>query len=233
MMPYEIDQDTQKKRYFSAQVKYSDIDWLILDEILDAYRERIKNWYLDPAKELAKNPHFAFSVMALCCLLIDTLSQFVAGADSSSGQKFKEFIRTRLPATYSRKLKTPIEHYDGSKRKKNQAAPDYILEYMSDVLWHGFRCGILHQAHIPPYGGVAPGTSDAAREISGAAKYKASGADCAGIIVNPFKLLEDLEEAFDAYFRELKDRDQKQDQLRENFKKKFSTSFGVDISTAS
>jgi len=45
-------------------------------------------------------------------------------------------------------------------------------------------------------------------------------------------LLEDLNKTFEAYLRELKDRDPKNDPLRANFKKKFLTSFGIDISTA-
>ena len=224
-MIYEVDQAAQANRYFSKEVRYSQIDWSNLDQIVDAYRQRIQDWYLGPAKELAKNGHFAFSVMALNCLLIDTLSQFVAGIDSSKPAEFKKFICKRLPSTYSCKLKTTIQHDDGKQTA--------TLADVADVLYHGFRCGILHQAHIPPYGGVDPGADHAARaEVSGLVKYKSSGADCPSVIVNPLTLLEDLDETFEAYLRELKDRDPKNDQLRANFKKKFSTSFGIDVNTA-
>jgi hypothetical protein len=223
-MFYEVDQAAQANRYFSKMVRYSQIDWSNLDQIVDAYGQRIKDWYLDPAKELATNVHFAFSVMALNCLLIDTLSQFIAGIGSSCNVEFKEFIRKRLPSIYSCALRTTIQHDDGRRA---------LLQDVADVLYHGFRCGILHQAHIPPYGGVDPGAEQAARaDVSGLVKYKSSGADCPSVIVNPLKLLEGLNEAFEAYLQELKERDPKNDQLRENFKRKFSTSFGIDISTA-
>lgn len=223
-MIYEIDQVARANRYFSREVRYSQIDWSNLDQIVDAYRQRIQDWYLDPAKELAKNVHFAFSVMALNCLLVDTLSQFVAGIDSSNPTEFKKFICKRLPSSYSCNLKTPIQHDDGKKTKP--------LRDVADVLYHGFRCGILHQAHIPPYGGVAPGAKHAVREVSGGVKYKTSGAYCPSIIVDPLALLEDLDEAFEAYLRELKDRNPKNSQLRTNFKKKFSASFGIDVNAA-
>lgn len=219
LMMYEIDQVAQEKRCFSKGVLYSQIDWSNLDQIVDAYRQRIQDWYLSPAKELATNWDFAFSVMALNCLLIDTLSQFVAGIDSFDPNQFKKFIRKRLPSAYWRKLKTPIQYADGK-----------ALGDVADVLYYGFRCSILHQAHIPPYCGVAQGT--AVRELSGPIKYKSSGAYCPCVVVNPMTLLEDLDKTFEAYLRELKDRDPKNDPLRANFKKKFSTSFGIDINTA-
>lgn len=223
-MFYEVDQAAQANRAFSKTALYSQIDWTNLDQIVDAYRERIQDWYLDPAKELAKNVHFAFAVMALNCLLIDTLSQFVAGIESSDNGKFKDFIRSRLPSIYSCRLSTTVHHYDGKQA---------TLGDVADVLYHGFRCGILHQAHIPPYGGVDPGARHAAHAgMYGLVKYKSSGADCPSIIVNPLILLADLDDAFESYVQELKDRDSKNDDLRAKFKKKFSSSFGVDVNTA-
>jgi len=229
-MFYEVDQYAQSFRYFSGEVRYSQIDWSNLDQIVDSYGQRIQDWYLGPAKELAKNWDFAFSVMALNCLLIDTLSQFVAGIESSRSDEFKEFIRNRLPSTYSCKLKTPIRHNDGRKDKKGKFKEE-LLKDVADALYHGFRCGILHQAHIPLYCGVAQ-EANPVREAPGHVKYKDSRTCCPSIIVNPLALLKDLEETFEAYLRDLKDRDPKNDQLRANFKEKFSSSFGVDVNIA-
>lgn len=220
-MIYEV---VQAHRYFDKNRRYSEIDWTKLDEVVDAFQKRIRDWYLDPAKELAKNGHFAFSVMALNCLLIDTLSQFVYGKDSSEASTFKQFIKDKLPQ-YCGSLSAPIQHDDG---KRNTSLAD-----VADVLYHGFRCGILHQAHITPYGLVDPGASQPVRqETTGYVKYKGSGSDCPAVVVNSLKLLEDLSKVFDGYLKDLKDRDPKHDQLRTNFKDKFSKSFGVDVSSA-
>lgn len=94
-MIYEINQTAQANRYFSKKTLYSQIDWSSLDDVVDAYRQRILDWYAEPAAELAKNGHFAFALMALNCLLIDTLSQFVEGKDSSSKGEFKKFIQDK------------------------------------------------------------------------------------------------------------------------------------------
>lgn len=68
--------------------------------------------------------------------------------------------------------------------------------------------------------------------IPGLAKYKATGQDCPAVILNPLLLLKDVRAAFELYLSELKDRDSKHDLLRANFKSKFSSSFGVDVSGA-
>lgn len=224
-MIYEVQEAARANRYFSKEVRYSQIDWSSLQSIILAYRQRIYDWYLDPARELAKNVHFAFSVMALNCLLIDTLSQFVSGTDSSTARAFKQFIHEKLPDRYSSRLETPITHDDGKKKT--------TLMDIADVIYHGFRCGILHQAHITPYGGVDPGTDEAVRYgLFGLLRYKADGAECPSVILNPLILLDDLQGAFDSYIDELNDRRGHNDRLRENFKAKFSGSFGVDITAA-
>lgn len=221
-MIYLVDPVAQASRHFSKEIKYSQITWSKLDQVVDAFRQRIADWYLDPANELAKNGHFAFSVMALNCLLIDTLSQFEAGIDSSDRSKFKGFIRTRLPSAYSQPVTPNIRHEDGRSA---------VVEDVADALYHGFRCGILHTAHITPYGGVDPGASTPVRvEPSGKVKYKDTGTDCPSVIINPLILLKDVTAAFEKYIRELMD--PSKTALRDNFKKKFSTSFGVDLSAA-
>lgn len=225
-MIYEVNPAAQANRYFSSAVRYSQIDWSDLDQIIDAFRQRIHDWYLDPATELAKNIHFAFSVMALNCLLIDTLSQFVSGKNSSKIPEFTDFIRKRLPEVYSSRLQPSIRHYDGKHKERE-------LADVADALYYGFRCGILHQAHVLPYGGVVPRASEPVHiEASGLLRYKDSGLDCPVVIVDPLTLLDDLSKSFEVYLDELKDRDPKNDSLRARFKDKFSSSFGIDVSSA-
>jgi hypothetical protein len=223
-MIYEVNPAAQANRYFSKDVLYSQIDWTKLDQVVDAFQQRSHDWYLGPAADLARNGHFAFSVMALNCLLIETFSQFVS--NSSGRAAFKGFIRERLPGAYSSAFGTPIRHDDG-------AGHQIDLNNIADVLYHGFRCGILHQAHITPYGTVDPGAVDPVRvAAAGFVTYKDTGADCPTIIVNPLKLRDDLASALEHYVGELKDRHPRNDPLRANFKSKFSSIFGVNVDTA-
>jgi len=212
-------------RHFNKDQLYSDIAWTKLNEVVDAFGKRIRDWYFDPAKEMAKNGHFAFSVMALNCLVIDTLSQFVCGTDLSSGATYKQFIKARLPNAYSIDLDKPIRHCDGKHSTD--------LRDVADVLYHGFRCGILHQAHITPYGLVDPGLCQpVCQNPSGHVKYKSCGSDCPSVVLNPLQLLCDLSNVFENYLANLKNRDSRYDELRVNFKNKFARSFGVDVRSA-
>lgn len=208
---------------FSKEFRYSDIDWGDLNEIVRAYRTRLLDWYLDPAAELAKNPHFAFSVMALNCLLIETLGQLVF--DRSGRYAFKSFVREHLPVVYSAPLGKRIKHCEPGKKPK-------MLKDVADVLYHAFRCGILHQAHLPPYAGVDPelGTPVEVRAL-GLVKYQATGDDCPSVVLNPRILLVDLRRAFEEYFAALVD-PVTEEKYRENFKSRFSSSFGIDIHEA-
>ena len=79
-------------------------------------------------------------------MLLDAISQYRAGIEQSSGKAFKEFVRARLPSQGAR-FPTPIRVWDERKRRELQAVD------FADVLWNGFRCGILHEAHVHCTGG--------------------------------------------------------------------------------
>jgi len=82
------------------------------------------------------------------------------------------------------------------------------------------------------YCGVVPNASTPVHiEPSGMVKY-ASGTDCPTVIIDLLAVLRELVTSFEAYTSELKDRDVQHDALRVRFKKKFSSSFGVDVSAA-
>ena len=133
-------------RIFSPGVLYSDINWTSLREVVTAFGTRIREWYMQPARALeVASGNYAFAVMALNCLLIDTLSQFFSGEPQSKRSVFLSFVGPKLPA-FSQRLSTPIERPTGS----NPAA----LEDVAQVLYFGFRCGILHEAHVPLYGAI-------------------------------------------------------------------------------
>ena len=215
-------------RCFNKNQLYSEIDWTNFDDVVNAFGRRIRGWYLEPAEVLETNGHFAFSVMALNCLLIDTLSQFFAGEDSSSGNTYKKFVRDELPRAYSEPLKETIKHhykYHGEEKQTD-------LENVADVLYHGFRCGILHQAHITPYGLVEKLPQPVQQKPFGHVKYKRCGSPCPSVVVDPSQLLVDLSQVFDNYLANLKGSDSTHDELRTNFKNKFTRSFGVDVSSA-
>jgi len=247
-------------RYFTRTKLYSDVDWTKLDSVVDAFAERIGDWYLDPIRYLHKRRrthlppmvrrllqrmgwqdpgHFAFTVMALDCLLIDALSQFVYGEMMSRGGLFRQFIRDHLPG-FSGALSPRVKHYGYTFDTVSQLvvpAPPDTLNKLEAVIWNGFRCGILHQAHAPLYCSIDPGGKPIVQQPSGKGTYAtgyipafAAGVpDCPSITINPWLLFEALELAFGKYVRGLKDRAPANEPLRTNFKNKFTDAFGIDI----
>ena len=215
-------------RWFKPQVLYDQVDWTSLDAIVDAFADRVSEWYLKPGEALrVASGHFAFGAMALNCILIDTLSQFYAGSVASSRNAFKDFVREWFP-DFRPNLPTPINHYDAAKAKNNLVP---MVDF-ADVLYHAFRCGIVHEAHVAPYGMVRGGATVVEFQPAGYTKYAASGADCPTVLLDPWLLLDQVKTALAGYVANLKNRDPKFDQLRDRFKHKFTESFGVDIKGA-
>lgn len=211
-------------RIFSPGVLYSDINWKSLREVVTAFDRRIREWYVQPARALeVASGNYAFAVMALNCLLIDTLSQFFNGEPQSKRSVFLSFVRSKLPA-FSQRLSAPIERPSGS----NPAA----LEDVAQVLYFGFRCGILHEAHVPLYGAIFGLPTPVQVEPAGNTQYS-GGRACPTVIIDPHQLLDALDQVLKQYVADLLNADPAHDPLRIAFKTKFGSSFGVDLASAS
>jgi hypothetical protein len=221
----------QTERYFEKAQKYSEINWDNFAEVVDAFELRIKGWYIDPAEHLLQHSgHYSFTVMATTCLLIDALSQYRYGKLFSKGEHFKDFVKDFLPS-YNGDLPSHVLHYDHNHNPRGKR-----IKKFSEVLWNGFRCGILHEAHAPLYCGVNPGNMPPQFKPTGHARYGSTatpslvGGECPVVIVYPEHLFREVLAFFGEYIRDLKDKDPQYDGLRSNFKSKFSESFGVDLS---
>ncbi len=217
----------QSARAFRPGTRYDQIDWSVFREVIDAFKGRINDWYIQPTKELIKHTdggHYAFAVMALNCLLIDMMSQFYYGVLTSSATKFKEFVRVRIPALAGN---LPIQI--GLPSTGNNRARPPLTTY-EEVLYTGFRCGILHQAHVPLYG-VLYGEAKPFEFISSGATKYSNGADCPSVICHPRLVFEEIDKAFAQYLDELRNPDPSFDGLRQLFKVKFEDIFGVTINT--
>jgi hypothetical protein len=77
--------------------KYTSTDWLELsasesgdwDTAVEIVRDRLVGRYLRFANENLKDPYSGFVVLALDCLLAETIEQFKAGAISGTGKSEK------------------------------------------------------------------------------------------------------------------------------------------------
>ena len=131
--PYNEDQMSIAPGYTVEDWKKLDLDnadnqdWCKAIEILEA---RIKGRYLDPVDELikldkkraTKDRRFGFTILAIDCLLIETLQTFICG-EGSTGKMFVDFL-TKRPSF--------SKHF---KEKK-----------LAGRFYEDVRNGILHQA---------------------------------------------------------------------------------------
>lgn len=130
----EIAPGVSAQRWISLQLDAPDsTDWPVAISI---FRARITQRYLKPIDRLvaaernrpAAKRRFGFAVLALDCLLVETLGAFADGltdTDGCSKAVFCRFLRT------NRVFK---DHF---------AAPT-----QAERVYNEFRCGILHQAEV-------------------------------------------------------------------------------------
>jgi hypothetical protein len=221
----------QNARAFRRGKPYDQVNWTDFREVVNEFHGRIDDWYIRPSKELINHDeggHFVFPIMAINCLLIDTLSQYYYGADRSPHETRNSFPESS-PAKFKDFLVECLHHRTGQLPTKI-ATPRGDLETYEDVLYSGFRCGILHQAHIPLYGAIYGVANVLEFQAAGSTKY-ANGADCPTVICFPQKLFDELETAFIKYLDDLMNPDPAFNDLRRRFKAKFEDSFGVTINT--
>ena len=152
------------QRYFARTRKYDTVSVARHDlaMMVDAFKERISNWYVEPTEVLLEKKlstsirrivrwltgrqdggHYVFSVASTTCLLIDCLSQFRYGELTSDGRIFRKFVTDDL-RSYKVTLPTSIWHYDDKHAPNGKE-----LKEVADVLWSGFRCGFFASSSRP------------------------------------------------------------------------------------
>src|SRR5581483_8231622 len=102
---------------------------------------RIRSRFLDPAEQMIRSGdhlkrherRFGFAIMALDCLLVETLQAFILGLPETTNRS-KEMFVSFLGFTPS-------------------FAPPFTPD-LAAVFYEDFRCGILHQAEVGRYSRV-------------------------------------------------------------------------------
>ena len=230
-------QPVQSERFFSAGVKYDAINWNDFKQVVAAFKTRIEDWYIRPAGELRKASwDYSFALMAINCLLIDALSQFHYGKVTGTRGIFKKYVRKKLPA-FRATLPQKIQERPTRRKHRKSAAtkpklkpqkPEYFEDF-ADVLYHCFRCGILHEAHIAGCGGLA-GLNGKMVDVDPdvCTRYR-DGSDCPTVRMDPTAIFDEVRKLFDQYLNDLVDPNPKLDPRRRKFKRKFTDCIGVNI----
>lgn len=107
-------------------LRSTETDW---DKAIEIFNNRIDGWYFAPIR-LLSDDYFknGFSIMAICCLLIDTFKQFQDGELTSDPNDYIEKSETK----YEKFLYTCLR--------------DVFNRQTARIFYKSIRCGILHSA---------------------------------------------------------------------------------------
>ena len=124
--------DLKGELQFSPNHTFKEIDIALKNKdklaLIDAFKDRISGFYLNPAKELNKNDFNAFAMGILCVSTIDCLACII-NCKPQVGKRFEEWVRKNLT------------EFD----KPN---PDNKSKTLAYRFYDEFRCGLVHEGRI-------------------------------------------------------------------------------------
>ncbi|MCL4785389.1 MAG: hypothetical protein KJ070_01145 [Verrucomicrobia bacterium] len=214
-------------RVLNRSQRYGNINWNNVASGATGFKLQLEHFYFAPTERLLEDDDGLFMAVALTCILIDTLAQYEDGAEHSTKGVFMSWLREWVPGARER-LPVAIECSTG--KGKILKIEDYAA-----AVYHGYRCGILHEAHPYMFCGIA-GQYRAIKNqettftchLRGLTEYE-DGAPCPTVVVDATKFLSAVRHRFNAYFDLLVSGSPEGNRLMVNFNRKFRASHGIDI----
>jgi len=183
------------EKMFAVGVKYGEVNADNFHDLLDKFKKRIEWWYIKPGEGFRQCEYCGFIVMAISCIVIDTLCGYRYGkVEDTRGSDFINFCKEYFP-----KLK---ESLPINCQSKYQELKGKIYAY---VLYRSYRCKILHESKIQYYGGIS--------EDIELIDYDDN---CDWIVINPHGLLQETKKVLDEFINQIK-----KGKYEKEFKKRF------------
>ncbi len=178
-----MSKNTQHTSTMRISPQYSIADWNALtfsheeewQKAIDIFEDRIRGRFFKFIDLIKDCEYSGFAVLALDCLLIETLQQSREGEENTPDGKSKEYFVHFLTKTSFR---------------------DFFKEKTATKFYDQIRCGILHQAEVKGNSLVRIGQSVPLVELT---------QDGEGIIVNRKLFHEQLVKVFEEYLSCLRD----------------------------
>ncbi len=101
-------------------------------EATKIFNDRIQGRFVAPVDTIVNHTSYnisefsGFAILAIDCLIIETLNQFYKGTDETTGKNWKAFR----------------DFFQRSEHFKNE----FPLSKLCEIFYSHFRCGLLHQA---------------------------------------------------------------------------------------
>lgn len=113
--------------YFSPKYKFSDINWDDKEDLINAFKDRVKGFYIEPAVKLNDDKN-GFAAGVLCVTTIDFLARVTIGSDNV-GERIEQWLRRYI-------------------NKFNQMDPDNRNRTITRRFYEEFRNGLVHEGRI-------------------------------------------------------------------------------------
>ena len=81
--------------YFSKKYKFSDLKWDNKEILINAFKDRVKEFYIEPAKKL-NDAEYGFGAGVLCVTTIDFLARIKTGLLNGVGKRFENWLRDNI-----------------------------------------------------------------------------------------------------------------------------------------
>lgn len=199
------------------------LDKLSIQKVIGMFKIRIEDWYIKPGKILSDKKfhlHFDFVLINLCCIIIDTLSQYYFDAAWSTGEIFQKFLRKEFPEFRTMLDPTKcVTFYDGNIHFRKFRIMNPSKDH--DFAWgfyKAFRNGIVHNGLVLPFG--RHNRSDKNNVIISNSWGKSN--QNIELKVNPQLLFKKVKKCFKKYIRQLR----RSKTLQKRFQNKFFRDFG-------
>lgn len=110
---------------FSPNYKYLDLDWDKKECMINAFKDRVKGFYIQPAEKLNKDEK-GFAAGVLCITTID----FLAKIDYKERNQIKKWLKDNIDD-----FKKPDPDFSGNRT-------------LADRFYDEFRDGLIHEGRI-------------------------------------------------------------------------------------
>lgn len=188
-----------KYRKSHWQEAHANNDWNRMAEI---FEDRIVSRFLKPVRLIADDRDIGefsgFSILALDCIIIETLNQFYSGLDETEGAHDKAFWNFFKNS----------EFFKGHFSRKK-----------AFTFYSHYRCGILHQAQTKKKSVVRIDQSTMIQSVESDISK--------GLIVDRSKFHKAVEDEITSYMEKLKNGGEENSDLRRNFVKKMNIICGI------
>jgi len=114
--------------YFSPKYKFSDLRWDDKKGLIDAFKDRVKGFYLEPAQKLNEDKN-GFARGVLCVTTIDFLARIATIGTDKVKERIVEWLKVNI-------------------EKFREVDPNTPGQTLADRLYHEFRNGLVHEGRI-------------------------------------------------------------------------------------